>query len=407
MTNEEQRVSAYSRKDKPTNPSLVTAETLVGALNLNWREIDLPERVRTKHVHRLHPYLGKFIPQLVEIFLRKYFRAGQTILDPFCGSGTALVQANELGMHSVGYDISAFNVLLCRAKTAKYYASEVRAELLDILQSVRDVQPVASGQQDLWRRTAEVIRLTEEDSAYLQAWYAPNALRELLTYRRFIDTRPYKCKDLLRIVLCRSARSARLMTHYELDFPKVPQTTPYWCRKHSHMCAPTTDALKFLERYTLDTIRRIEEFANVRTRAQIVVRHADSRRARFPRVDGVITSPPYVGLIDYHEQHAYAYHLLGLRDRRTDEIGAAANGAHAEARSSYVDDVVEVFRRALVAMSEGGYMIVVAHDRSGLYGQIARRLGVKTEAIVERHVNRRTGMRSNEFFESVFIWRKQ
>ena len=34
---------------------------------LSWSESDLPERIRTKHVHRLHPYLGKFIPQLVEI----------------------------------------------------------------------------------------------------------------------------------------------------------------------------------------------------------------------------------------------------------------------------------------------------------------------------------------------------
>ena len=48
------------------------------------------EYKRTKHVHRLHPYLGKFIPQLVEVFLRKYFNKGDTVLDPFSGSGTTL-----------------------------------------------------------------------------------------------------------------------------------------------------------------------------------------------------------------------------------------------------------------------------------------------------------------------------
>ncbi|MFC1806535.1 hypothetical protein ACFL09_06105, partial [Planctomycetota bacterium] len=47
--------------------------------------IEFPEWQRTKHVHRLHPYLGKFIPQLVELFLRKFFRDGDTILDPFAG----------------------------------------------------------------------------------------------------------------------------------------------------------------------------------------------------------------------------------------------------------------------------------------------------------------------------------
>ncbi|MCA1629920.1 MAG: hypothetical protein LC774_06220, partial [Acidobacteria bacterium] len=60
----------------------------------------LAERERTKHVHRLHPYLGKFIPQLVEWFLARYFKPDDVILDPFMGSGTALVQANEMGMDS-------------------------------------------------------------------------------------------------------------------------------------------------------------------------------------------------------------------------------------------------------------------------------------------------------------------
>jgi len=54
----------------------------------------LAERERTKHVHRLHPYLGKFIPQLVEWFLRRYFKEDDIIIDPFMGSGTTLVQAS-------------------------------------------------------------------------------------------------------------------------------------------------------------------------------------------------------------------------------------------------------------------------------------------------------------------------
>ena len=112
LTNEEKRLIIYTEETQPTIASSVNPDTSLSSLNLNWREKDLPERERTKHVHRLHPYLGKFIPQLVEIFLRKYFKPGQTVLDPFGGSGTTLVQANELGVNSVAYDISAFNVLL-------------------------------------------------------------------------------------------------------------------------------------------------------------------------------------------------------------------------------------------------------------------------------------------------------
>src|SRR5438094_786976 len=64
-------------------------------LDLSWSERELPERERTRHVHRLHPYLGKFIPQLVEAVLSRYFAPGQHVLDPFAGSGTTLVQAND------------------------------------------------------------------------------------------------------------------------------------------------------------------------------------------------------------------------------------------------------------------------------------------------------------------------
>jgi hypothetical protein len=81
-----------------TDPAAVTSETPQETLNLDWTERELPESARTRHVHRLHPYLGKFIPQLVEVFLRKFFTAGQTVIDPFSGSGTTLVQANEMGI---------------------------------------------------------------------------------------------------------------------------------------------------------------------------------------------------------------------------------------------------------------------------------------------------------------------
>lgn len=137
LTNEEKRIAVYQMDAEPTRAETVTPETSLETLNLNWRERDLPERIRSKHVHHLHPYLGKFIPQLVEVFLQKFFHAGQTVMDPFCGSGTTLVRANEIGIHAVGYDVSAFNVLLCRAKTARYDLDKMQKEVMDVLEKVR------------------------------------------------------------------------------------------------------------------------------------------------------------------------------------------------------------------------------------------------------------------------------
>ena len=108
--------------------------------DLNWTlSFDqYSEKERTKHVHRLHPYKGKFIPQLVEYFLdnhidvfkkETYFQKGDIVLDPFCGSGTTLIQANESGMHAIGIDISAFNAQISNVKVGKYNLYDLKSEI--------------------------------------------------------------------------------------------------------------------------------------------------------------------------------------------------------------------------------------------------------------------------------------
>ncbi|KUK49658.1 MAG: Uncharacterized protein XD75_0353 [Parcubacteria bacterium 33_209] len=405
LTKEESRVTIYKGSGKPTQPSSVTDTTSLCDLNLNWREAELRERERTKHVHRLHPYLGKYIPQLTEIFLRKYFKPGQTVLDPFAGSGTTLVQANELGINAIGYDISAFNVLLMKAKTKQYDLHQVKQEITDILGKVNALIESDDYQLSFFD-TSELDKgkVLFSKSEYLQKWFHHQALRQLLCYRDLIDE--YENQEILKIILSRSARSARLTTHYDLDFPKSPQIEPYWCYKHSRICSPTNNALQFLMRYSFDTINRLEEFALCRTNASIQVIHGDSSVPDIPFVNGVITSPPYVGLIDYHEQHRYAYELLDLEDCSNLEIGAAKKGSSQKAQKAYQESIAQVFRNICKSMSSGSYMIVVAGDRKNLYEKIAELSGVEVEAILHRHVNRRTGRRANEFYESIFIWRK-
>jgi hypothetical protein len=119
-------------------------------LELSWSEDELPQVMRTKHVHGLHPYLGKFIPQLVEVFLQRYFTPGDCVYDPFVGSGTTLVEANMYGAASIGCDISAFNCLLSRVKTASYSLGALEVGLKRTLEEARRPAPTTAEEPSQW-----------------------------------------------------------------------------------------------------------------------------------------------------------------------------------------------------------------------------------------------------------------
>src|SRR2546421_4264726 len=169
-------------------------------LELSWSEDELPQIARTKHVHSLHPYLGKFIPQLVEVFLHRHFSPGDCIYDPFVGSGTTLVEANVFGADAIGCDISAFNCLLSRVKTTPYALGAVAMSLKAAFEEARQTGPASPG----------------GESAWLERWYAPRALGELLRYYEIASERlDDPAWDVAKIILSRAARSARLTTHFD------------------------------------------------------------------------------------------------------------------------------------------------------------------------------------------------
>ncbi len=180
-------------------------------LHLSWSEAELPERERTKHVHRLHPYLGKFVPQLVEALLDRYVKPGGRVLDPFAGSGTTLVQCLESGYDAVGHRHRRLQLPAHAREDRRYdlFQLETRSA-----RRARAARPLAR--------------------AVLAAMSASGSRRGPPPSSSTSARSSTTTSTPTSFASCSRARRGRrrLTTHFDLDFPRVPQREPYWCHKH-------------------------------------------------------------------------------------------------------------------------------------------------------------------------------
>ena len=351
---------------------------------LSWSEAELPERERTKHVHRLHPYLGKFVPQLVEALLERYVSPGGRVLDPFGGSGTTLVQALESGYDAVGVDVAAFNALLMRVKTADYDLGALEQEVLD-----------ARSRLGTFAREAARLHGGLVCPGSRGGAAALSSGATALQPRR-----------------CHARRAGPRGAFRATDDPFRPRLSAR-APARGRTGVTSTAARAGRSRVRPGSSRAISSTRwpgsrrspSVRDeRRAAVVLHGDARELELGGpYDGVVTSPPYPGLIDYHEQHRYAYELLGLDDLREREVGAAARGTSRAAIEEYTAGIATVLRRVAESLRPGAPVCIVVNDRRALYPEILRRAGLELSDRLERHVNRRTGRRAGEYFESILI----
>jgi hypothetical protein len=120
------------------------------------------------------------------------------------------------------------------------------------------------------------------------------------------------------------------------------------------------------------------------------------------KIQGVFTSPPYVGQLDYHEQHEYAYELFGYARRDNEEIGKSTRGKGAKAQQDYIRDISDALINCRTYLADGCRILIVANDRYGLYPEIAKRSGLRIVQEFKRPVLNRTSRDKNPYGESIF-----
>src|SRR3990167_10224748 len=266
--------------------------------DLNWTLSfdNLKETDTTKHVHRLHPYKGKYIPQLVEYFIdthidefkkQSYFKPNDIILDPFLGSGTTLIQSLEMGIHSIGIDVSEFNCMIASCKATHYdhdylqkaikkmlaaldtfehdnQIQEFESELLAELSKFNNIHfpgydfkyKINQGNFDEKKFSIEKerkflpvyqkllkkysIKLKQDKSeSFLDIWFMDNVRREIdHVFQTIKQEKDIKTRKILALILSRTIRSCRATTHSDLATLKEPQLTTYYCYKHKKICKP-------------------------------------------------------------------------------------------------------------------------------------------------------------------------
>ena len=447
--------------------------------DLNWKLsfVEYKESERTKHVHRLHPYKGKFIPQLVEYFLDKhtdefkkttFFKKGDIVLDPFCGSGTTLVQANELGIHAIGIDISAFNALISNVKIEKHDLTELKNTIDNITLTIKRFQnnrnniafeesllselnifnnkyfpspefkrKVRLGQinekayarekeklfLEIYKNLVEKYRIPlkqKSKSTFLDKWFLQTVRDEIdFVFKEIKQIEDINTKRVLAIILSRTIRSCRATTHADLATLKEPVITTYYCKKHGKICKPLFSIFSWWERYGSDTINRVKEFDRLRTNTYQKCLTGDSRTIEIfaelkkknksfgelvesQKIKGIFSSPPYVGLIDYHEQHAYSYDLFGFDRKDALEIGPLYKGQGWEARDSYIQGVANVLINCKRYLQDDYDVFLVANDKYGLYPKIADKAGMKIVNQYKRPVLCRVEKDRSAYAEIIF-----
>jgi DNA modification methylase len=322
---------------------------------------DFPAQLSESRFSDIHWHPCRFPSQIPSIIIGRLTRAGDTVLDPFLGSGTTLVEAQLLGRRGIGIDLNPVACLVARAKTLPASENEIRKTIASVVARITT-------------RWDELRAAPAPSTVQLSKWYTPATRIGLRKLWGFVEDYRGSFQEIFK-----SAFSATLLPACRED------------RHWGYICDNSTPKSNrernvrvifcdILNKYAQAYEDRAANAAGSFLACDIYEGNALDVLATIPArsVDCLITSPPYFGVADYvkAQRLSMEWFSLEIEPVRRLEIGARSKRHRTTAAEDYVRELAAVFRESYRALKRGAWAVI-------LYGQSPSRPSAKEELLDE------------------------
>lgn len=291
----------------------------------------------------LHWHPCRFPSQVPAVAISKLTKPGETILDPFMGSATTLVEARRLNRHSVGIDVNPISCLMAKAKLISE-PGDIVAALIDGFK-IKYIQNWEISQPANIPTTVQSTK-----------WFADQTLLELRKIWGMIELESAPINDILQ-----AAFSSILL--------QCCRETRHW----GFVCdntQPKTDRVGDARKLFLSALESFKRAHLARTDiinnpVHSTVICEDSRVAlkslKDGEIDGFVTSPPYLGVADYVKAQRLSMEWFGfeIEPIRKVEIGARSKRHRKENHAQFISEIGKVFDQTARVLKPGGYGVIV------------------------------------------------
>src|SRR5581483_11118816 len=264
--------------------------------------------------HSLHAFAAKFPPQLPRTFIESLTEPGDTILDPFVGSGTTLVEAFLLGRLAVGVDIDPLARMICRVKTLHLPGDVYLAAGMRVLEKARCLEHNQKYLGTFFER------FDAESRAFVDYWFLPTTQREIASLLLAIEEEADpKLQEFLLLVLSSIiiTKSGGISLARDLAHS----------RPHKDKTKVPRSGFAQFQKSLAKSARSLNELPTQVT--GVTIQEGDARLLPLPdaSVDLIVTSPPYANAIDYMRAHKFSLVWMGLPLKELSDLRGGYIGA--------------------------------------------------------------------------------